>query len=81
MTQKVFQLLFSVIRSSYRISLTASNFRFTSEAAEQEGMTESVGIPKIPAPPTVADITNTSAVVTWVLPGNYLLKDMATPFS
>ena len=51
MTQKLFQLLFSVIHSSYRISLTASNFRFTSEAAEQEGMTESLEIPEIPAPP------------------------------
>ena len=74
MTQDVFQLLVSVAYSLYRISLTASNLRFTSEAVEQEGITPSVSSPKIPAPPTVADITNRSAVVNWVLPGNYLVN-------
>ena len=73
------QALINLTLFIYRISLTASNFRFTSEAVEQEGMTEPVGIPEIPAPPTVTDITNTSAVVTWVFPGNKIY--LATSFS
>ena len=56
-----------------RVTLTADNSDKKSPTVMQQGTTPPLMIPQIPAPPTISDISDTTATVSWIAPGKLSL--------